>query len=73
MALETELQKIYESEINVQISWMWDAGFRLGLGDCVNGFIAEVTVNTVEEILLWLQQGIAEYFPDSTYQTERKG
>jgi hypothetical protein len=73
MALETELQKIYDSEINIQISWIWDAGFRVALGDCLNGFIAEVTVNTAEEILPWLRQAIAEYYPDSTYHIERKG
>ena len=30
--LEQELQKIYDSEINLSISWMWDAGFDLKLG-----------------------------------------
>jgi hypothetical protein len=34
----TELQRIYDSEINVSISWLWDCGFEVRLGDEVNGF-----------------------------------
>jgi hypothetical protein len=31
------IQKIYDSEINVRISWLWDGGIDLRLGDEVNG------------------------------------
>jgi hypothetical protein len=31
--LEHELQRIYESEINVRISWLWDGGIDVRLGD----------------------------------------
>ena len=41
MDLATELQKIYESEINVSISWVWDGGIDVRLGDVVNGFLAQ--------------------------------
>jgi len=38
-----ELQKIYDSEINVRISWFWDCGISIHLGDEMNGFVAEET------------------------------
>jgi hypothetical protein len=33
MDLATELQKIYGGEINVQISWLWDGGIDVRLGE----------------------------------------
>jgi hypothetical protein len=36
--LEGELQKIYDSEINVEISWFWDSGITIKLGDPMNGY-----------------------------------
>ena len=34
-----ELQKIYDSEINVRISWLWDGGIDVRLGDDMNGYL----------------------------------
>ena len=50
-SLETELQKIYDSEIHVEISWRWENGIdvSIGYGDEIAG-----KVKTVEEILPWL-------------------
>jgi len=62
-----ELQKIYDSEINVHISWFWDCGIDVRLGDDVNGFLAEESVASVAEILPWLQEAIAHFYPTSTY------
>ena len=56
--LEQELQKIYDSEINSSISWMWDAGFDLKLGDEFGGFVEEGQVRSV-----------AAYFPGSKKQS----
>jgi len=42
--LAAELQKIYDSEINVSISWLWDGGITVRLGDQMNGFEAEENV-----------------------------
>jgi hypothetical protein len=39
--LEDELQRIYDSEINVRISWLWDGGIDVRLGDEMNGYLAE--------------------------------
>jgi hypothetical protein len=30
--LERELQRIYDSEINVEIGWFWDGGITARLG-----------------------------------------
>lgn len=38
--LALELQKIYDSEINISIGWFWDGGITLRLGDEMNGFSA---------------------------------
>jgi hypothetical protein len=65
--LAAELQAIYDSEINVEISWFWDCGFTVRLGDQMNGFQAEETLATVAEIMPWLQEAIAHFYPDSTY------
>ena len=65
--LEAELQKIYDSEINVRISWVWDSGITLRLGDEMNGFVAEEIVRDVSEIAPWFQEAIAHFYPTSTY------
>ena len=41
--LETELQRIYDSEINVRIDWLWDGGIDVRLGDELNGYLAQRT------------------------------
>ena len=33
----------------------------------MNGFLAEDTVNSVADILPWLQEAIARFYPDSSY------
>ncbi len=71
--LEQELQKIYDSEINLSISWMWDAGFDLKLGDEFGGFVEEGQVRSVADILPWFQEAIAKRYPTSQYHVERMG
>jgi hypothetical protein len=67
LSLEKELQKIYDSEINVSISWFWDGGIDVKLGDEMNGYVAEEQLKRIDEILPWLQKAIAEHYPNSTY------
>jgi hypothetical protein len=61
--LAVELQKIYDSEINLRISWLWDGGIEVRLGDEVNGFVAEETFAHAAGIAPWLQQAIAALLP----------
>lgn len=67
MDLANELQKIYDSEINVEISWFWDGGTDIRLGDKMNGFKAEENVHALADIVPWLQEAIAHFYPQSTY------
>jgi hypothetical protein len=67
MDLATELQKIYDSEINIEISWLWDGGLEVRLGDRMNGYRAETTLRAVADIVGWLQEAIAYFYPDSSY------
>jgi hypothetical protein len=67
MDLAAELQRIYDSEINMEIGWFWDSGIDVRLGDEMNGYLAAENVGSVAEILPWLQEAIAHFFPDSTY------
>src|SRR5215475_9206498 len=67
MDLAAELQKIYDSEINVEMGWLWDGGIDVRLGDWMNGFLAEENVTSVPDILPWLQEAIAHFYLDSTY------
>ena len=71
--LEQELLKIYDSEINLSISWMWDAGFDLKLGDEFGGFVEEGQVRSVGNVLPWFQEAIAKHYPTSQYHVERMG
>jgi hypothetical protein len=70
MDLTQELQKIYDSEINVEIGWMWDGGIDIRLGDRMNGFLAEETVKSVAELPHPLQSVIAGCYPKSNRRTE---
>jgi hypothetical protein len=65
--LAAELQKIYGSEINLRIGWLWDAGIEVRLGDEMNGFLAEEIVSSVADVLPWLQEAIAHFYPTSIY------
>lgn len=65
--METELQKIYDSEINISISTFWDGRYDLKLGDHVNGYEAESNVDTAKEIIPWFQEQIKIHYPTSAY------
>lgn len=42
--LDVLLAQLYRSEINVSISTFWDEGWEVKLGDEINGFVAETTI-----------------------------
>ena len=62
-----ELQKIYDSEIDIRISWLWDAGIDVWLGDDVNGYVAQENVRSLAEMLPWFQEAITHFYPASDY------
>lgn len=61
------LQDLYDSEINFTIATFWDAGFRVMLGDDMNGFAAETRVKTFNEAVQWLALAAIEHYPDSDF------
>jgi hypothetical protein len=65
--LAAELQKIYDSEFNIRISWLWDGGIEVWLGDEMNGFLAQESVGSAGEIASCLQEAIAHFYPESAY------
>src|SRR5215831_5098952 len=44
-----------------------DCGIEVRLGDKIDGFLAEENLKSTSEILPWLQEAIARFFPESTY------
>ena len=67
MDCTVKLQKIYESETNIEIGWLWDGGIDLRLGDRLNGYVAAENVSSVSDVLPWLQEAIPRFYPDSEY------
>ena len=67
MNLEEILQDLYDSEINVVISWLWDGGIDVQLGDELNGCKAEGKVSTFAEAAAWLRDEACKYYPDSGF------
>ena len=62
--LEEVLQDLYDSEINAEISWLWDGGIDVKLGDELNGYRAEGKVSTVAEAAVWLRDEACKLYPD---------
>ena len=71
-ALETELQKIYESEINITLRIAGNC-ILVALGNDFTGFEAEGNPSTMAEVLPWLQKAIHKHYPMSKYDVERLG
>ena len=70
--LETELQKIYDSEINITIC-MGGTDIIVALGNDFTGFNAQHKVSRTSDVLFWLQKAIHECYPTSKYDVERLG
>lgn len=65
--LANVLAALYDSEINVNISSFWDGGFEVKLGDGMNGFDAETTVQHSTEIAAWLKSEAIKAYPESRF------
>jgi hypothetical protein len=60
-------QRLYDSEINFEVSGFYDAGFDVRLGDHLNGLLAEGKVETWAEVEAWLRDQALAHFPDSKF------
>jgi hypothetical protein len=65
--VETILDDLCASEINASISWLWEGGIVVELGDPLNGYDAEGQVSTVAEAALWLRDQACAHYPDSEF------
>lgn len=57
------IDQLYALEINAAISWFWDGGFDVDLGDEQNGIRAHTNVDTWAEVEDWLREKAAEHWP----------
>ena len=70
--LDRELQKIYDSEINVTLR-TGDKDLFVALGNDFTGFTAEGNVDRAADIIPWFQHAIHQHYPSSKYDVERLG
>ena len=70
--LVSELEKMYDSEINVTIGTGGKRVF-VALGNDFTGYVAEGEVSSASAVLSWLQKSIHRHFPVSKYDVERLG
>ena len=71
--VEAILDDLYASEINASISWLWDGGIDVKLGDELGGFKAEANVRTMREAAVWLRDEACRQYPDSTFAAKYCG
>jgi hypothetical protein len=60
-------QRLYDSEINFEVSGFYDAGFDVRLGDALNGFLAHGKVATWAEAEARLRDQALAHYPDSEF------
>lgn len=65
------LQDLYDSEINASISWNWDAGVEVRLGNGLYGdeknWEASDNVKTIQDAEEWLVTRAIELYPNSVF------
>jgi hypothetical protein len=66
-------QRLYDSEINFEVSCFWDAHFDVRLGDAVNGFLAQDNVPTWDAVGEWLHCAALRFYPNSDYAKQALG
>jgi hypothetical protein len=71
-SLETELQKIYDSEINITLQ-IGGNRILVALGNDFTGLEAKGHPASMAEVLPWLQKAIHKHYPMSKYDVERLG
>ena len=81
--VEAVLDDLYASEINVEISWLWDGGIdvkvgrrrgiNVKLGDPLNGYEAKGKVKTMAEAAVWLRDQACQHYSDSEFARKYGG
>ena len=66
------LQKLYDSEINFEISTFWDAGFDWKLGDEMNGWKDGGNADTLDLAVQDLRAAAIKHFPGSVFARKER-
>jgi hypothetical protein len=66
-------QRLYDSEINFEVSSFWDGGFDVGLGDAMNGFYEQGQVRTWDQVEQWLRSAALRHYPNSDFAKHELG
>lgn len=61
------LTDLYNSEINANLSWFFDSGFDVILGDRHNGVIGTHNESNLLAAVLWLRDAAIVRYPDSEF------
>ena len=61
------LQAIYDSEINLQISWLWDAGIDWKIWDELNWWEYSWTDKDLDIAVVKIAKKCIELYPDSEF------
>jgi hypothetical protein len=69
--LQRILNDLYASELNASISWIWDGGFHVTLGDprVTEGW----AFSTIGEAVAWLRDQACASYPDSEFARKYGG
>jgi len=65
--MKTVFERLYDSEINFAVNSFCWRGFDVNLGDDMNGFKAQTTVDTWAEVEQWLEAQARLHFPNSVF------
>ena len=68
-----QLQALYDSEINFQISAFHDEGFTWKLGDELNGFKTQGKARTIRIAVLDLINAVLRTYPESEFSELHRG
>lgn len=61
------LTDLYDSEINLSISWLWDGGYDIKIGDEMNWYRAESCFDNLDEAEIWITENIKRLYPNSFF------
>ena len=61
------LEALYESEINLSLSWFWDGGYDVKIGDKMNGYVSKFISYDLDECEKLIEERVKKAFPDSVF------
>jgi hypothetical protein len=65
--LGTIIAALHDSEINGDVSWIYDGVWRVRLGDEDNGLVGEAVVASPQDAAEWLRANAVRRFPHSEF------